>query len=669
MKRCPECRRDYSDETLNFCLDDGGALLDGPSSNVASGDAKTEILPSGLAGGDSPTIVQENPTRVIGGELTALHTSDTGFRLTPRAIVGAVILTGMIAYAAYWFLGRSDSTQVTLPQPKLTQLTFADGIEEYPAWSPDGSSVAYSGEVGGVRKIFLKQLATGDERQITHGTEDDIQAAFSSDGSTLLFVRAQKPLEKLQPVDVFGSFEGGDIWRVEISSGQETKIIDGAFNPTLSPDGKSIAYDASRSGPRRIWMCDASGHNPQQISTDVSEEVGHVRPRWSTDGKRIVFQNIERTKFNIRMVELDGRKMTWITNDLNNNLNPVWSSKNEYIYFSSDRGGGYNIWRVGVSGAGDPVGPPQQVTTGAGQDVELAISSDGKRLGFTVLKQNADLWRLPVSPVNGKPTGSPEQVISTTREDSRGSISPDGSTIAFNSDRSGDMNVWLFSLADRSTRQLTRGPGGDFQPTWSPDGKQVVFFSSRNGNADIWKFDIESGSLTQLTNDPATDINPFFSPDGKLIAYQSDRTGRTEIWLMNADGTGDHQLTRVGVRGHFMMWNKTSDGLLFRAVMANGWRVAEAPTGGGPMVEIPNVKGGGHLSFNPSRTMLLDVVSHKTMWSSPLGAGAGEPVSVFEFPDPDARIDYPVWSPDGKWVLFDRFRPEGGDIWMIENFE
>jgi hypothetical protein len=42
--------------------------------------------------------------------------------------------------------------------------------------------------------------------------------------------------------------------------------------------------------------------------------------------------------------------------------------------------------------------------------------------------------------------------------------------------------------------------------------------------------------------------------------------------------------------------------------------------------------------------------------------GSGAPEKVFEFPDPDLRIDYPVWSPDGRWVLFDRFRPQGGDI-------
>jgi len=60
----------------------------------------------------------------------------------------------------------------------------------------------------------------------------------------------------------------------------------------------------------------------------------------------------------------------------------------------------------------------------------------------------------------------------------------------------------------------------------------------------------------------------------------------------------------------------------------------------------------------------MDVVAHKTLWISPLHGG--EPEIAFEFGDPDVRIDYPVWSPDGRWLLFDRFRPQGGDIWVLE---
>jgi hypothetical protein len=75
------------------------------------------------------------------------------------------------------------------------------------------------------------------------------------------------------------------------------------------------------------------------------------------------------------------------------------------------------------------------------------------------------------------------------------------------------------------------------------------------------------------------------------------------------------------------------------------------------------VRGGSHMSFGPGETMVADAVDHRQLWVSPVAAAA---YPVFAFEDPDVRIDYPVWSPDGHWLLFDRLKPEGGDIWMIE---
>jgi len=63
----------------------------------------------------------------------------------------------------------------------------------------------------------------------------------------------------------------------------------------------------------------------------------------------------------------------------------------------------------------------------------------------------------------------------------------------------------------------------------------------------------------------------------------------------------------------------------------------------------------------------MDVVSHRVLWVSPVNGG--NPEKVYEFPDSDVRIDYPVWSPDRRWVMFDRFRPQGGDIWAMSGVE
>lgn len=73
------------------------------------------------------------------------------------------------------------------------------------------------------------------------------------------------------------------------------------------------------------------------------------------------------------------------------------------------------------------------------------------------------------------------------------------------------------------------------------------------------------------------------------------------------------------------------------------------------------------MSFSPDYSLIMDVVGHKILWVSPVAEG--KPTRVYEFPDGASRIDYPEWSPDGKFVLFDRFRPQGGEIWALENFE
>jgi Tol biopolymer transport system component len=296
--------------------------------------------------------------------------------------------------------------------------------------------------------------------------------------------------------------------------------------------------------------------------------------------------------------------------------------------------------------------------------VQLALSPDGTSLAFTTLQQNADLWRLPVSPETGVATGEPGSLTATTREDSRGSWSPDGARIAFNSDRGGEMNLWLHDIGTDVTTQLTRGAGGDYQPFWSPDGERIVFFSLRSGSSDIWEVDAAGGEPLRLTEGEGIEVNPCYSPDGTRIAYQSDRDGRLEVWVMGADGGDPRQLTRVGVRGHFLRWTDDGRYVVFRRPMAEGSETWLAPADGGPPVKMPGeIRGGSHMSFSPDRSRILDVSGHRTLWVSPVEGG--EIVKSFEFADPRARIDYPSWSPDGRWVLFDRFVPEGGDIWEI----
>jgi TolB protein len=413
-----------------------------------------------------------------------------------------------------------------------------------------------------------------------------------------------------------------------------------------------------------VWVADTRGRNPRQVTTDSSEAVVHTEPRWSPDGTRLVFRRIEKLKSDIAIVDPTTQTITRLTDDYVFDVYPTWSPDGRSVVFSSSRGGGVNLWRARL-GTRQRQGALEQLTTGAGDDVQAAVHPGGHRLAFAVRGVSADLWSLPVSPQTGRATGEPESVVGTTRVESRGSWSPDGRHLAFNSDRAGEMNIWVRDSAGRE-RRVTSGPGGDYQADWSPDGRMLVFFSARGGNTDIWRVRLSDTTLTRLTEDGALDINPAYAPDGKRIAFVSDRSGRFEVWVMNADGSEERQVASVGCWGHFLAWTADSRSIVFRGERERQIEIYRAAVATGELTTLPPVHSGGHMSFSPARSLIMDVSSHKVLRAHPVDGS--EAYQVYQFPDPDVRIDYPRWSPDGRSVVFDRTAPKGADLWTLEGF-
>ena len=594
--------------------------------------------------------------------------------LLPLVLAGLVLVAGVgILVARSGGVGRggtamSGGSVATGFARRLAQLTFSEGVEEWPAWAPDGVRLAYTAEVDGFRQLFVRDTRTGTERRVTTGTRDDIQPAWAPDGRRLAFARATADRGKLEPTDIYGWYQdGGDVWVLDVATGAETRVVENAFGPAWAPDGHSLSFDATWAGPRRIWVADTTGRNPRQVTSDSSEAVIHAQARWSPDGRRLVFRRQDKSSADVATAEPGTGAIVRLTADNMLDLDPTWSPDGRRIYLTSNRGGGLNLWRIPVGPDGRAAGPAEQVTTGAGDDVEAAVAPDGRRLVFAVRGINADLWRLPVSPATGQATGQPSALLTTSRVESRGAWSPDGRRVAFNSDRLGEMNIWVRELESGAERQVTTGAGGDYQPAWMPDGRELVFFSARGGNADIWRIAVAGGTPVRLTDDRSLDTNPFPSPDGRSIAFLSDRSGRLEVWVMGADGTGQRQLTSVGAGGHFLRWTADGTAITFRAETGGQIRTMRVSVADGALTQLPDVASGAHMSLSPSQDVIMDVRGHKTLWAYPL---AGRPATrVFEFSDPDVRIDYPTWSPDGRWVLFDRAAPLGGDLWTMEGLE
>jgi Tol biopolymer transport system component len=118
-------------------------------------------------------------------------------------------------------------------------------------------------------------------------------------------------------------------------------------------------------------------------------------------------------------------------------------------------------------------------------------------------------------------TIEPRKLMGTINEES--SWSPDGKTIAFDSIRSGKLNIYTWRIDKRELKRITTTEANDFTPEWSPDGKQIAFVSDRTGHNEIFAVDLNGGVPRQVTKDNSDAIHPHWSPDGQRIIYCSAR--------------------------------------------------------------------------------------------------------------------------------------------------
>ncbi|NNF07030.1 MAG: hypothetical protein HKN21_09740, partial [Candidatus Eisenbacteria bacterium] len=107
--------------------------------------------------------------------------------------------------------------------------------------------------------------------------------------------------------------------------------------------------------------------------------------------------------------------------------------------------------------------------------------------------------------------------------------------------------VSIPASADKDGQVLLSSIRLDRQPAFSPDGTKIIFSSNRSLNLDLWMFDRTTGELIQITDDEAQDWDPAFTPDGNGILWSSNRSGQLEIWKANVDGTNAEQVSNDGV--------------------------------------------------------------------------------------------------------------------------
>jgi Tol biopolymer transport system component/predicted Ser/Thr protein kinase len=390
-------------------------------------------------------------------------------------------------------------------------IAIPQGVAEAvgPSFSPDGRHLAYFSGVGLARYITVVDLGsdyrpTGTPRRVTQGRIwPDGGFCWTRDGKSLLYVQWGIPrlwrVEIMgdhppQPIEIAGlgairpttaarrdrlvfvkEQSDTDIYRFQVGRPVEPAITSSFQDdhPQFSPDGRRVVFSSQRSGEMEIWLADADGSSPSQLTHQPG--LGQGSPRWSPDGRRIAFDSQgEDGRWDIWTIDADGASPRRLTHDPGDENNPNWSRDGRFIYFSAipenAASAAFDIWRIPAEG-----GAEQRITKGGG--FYACESIDGKTLFF--LRRWGDPSPLLAQPVAGGPEREVAKCVLTF------AVGPAG---LYSMECSDTPQVSLFLRHPATGRgrllgKLDRVAFGDMAV--SPDGKTILYTRAVGEGTDL----------------------------------------------------------------------------------------------------------------------------------------------------------------------------------------
>jgi len=254
-------------------------------------------------------------------------------------------------------------------------------------------------------------------------------------------------------------------------------------------------------------------------------------------------------------------------------------------------------------------------------------------------------------------------------------LSHDGQWLAFDSDRSGNMDIYKMRIDGTDLQQLTRDPADEFRPSWSPDGSEISFHSWRSGNRDSYAVSADGGKERLIAGGPSHDFSGTWSPDGTQIAFESDRSGQIEIYVVPSTGGTPRQLTKGGGSlprwspdGKFIAYTITATntpGVPFQAPL----RVIPAEGGDARLIPVPPEIGQmvaiEAWSSDGKKLYFRVIAPNGERNIAEASVDGSEASTLVRFDDRDKRPFNPFFSTDGKTLYFTLGRHEA-DIWVMD---
>jgi Tol biopolymer transport system component len=575
------------------------------------------------------------------------------------------LLAGLIAiYAIRQFPGHP------VPAATVTPLTTTPGNEVQPSLSPDGNEVAFAYNDGHSpsNHIVLKSIGSEELIRLTSDSTNDVSPSWSPDGQNIAFLR-------------FVSDQSVRLMIIPSIGGAERELAKLQVDPTeseirvaWSPDGKWIATSEAEkpNSPMALVLISTLTGEKRRLIYQPATVDADLSPSFSPDGRYLAFaRHLGPHTADIYVLELPqegliAAEARRLTNSTRMNTSPFWTVDGQNIIFVGYLSHvGFQIWKIPAFRAADAI-----LLNEIGQDISsIALSPRTNRLVYARNMEDQNIWSIKLDSASPPPAHrravSQGQLIASTRQDLNPQYSPDGKYIAFQSDRSGDCEIWIAKSDGSSLRQMTRlhAEVSGFA-RWSPDGKYIVFHSRLNGFANLFVVNVETGDYRKLTTGTTNDTAPTWSHDGRWIYFESEREDGVQIWRIPAAGGPASRLTKTtgvvaleSVDGKLLYYSKVSEPGL--------WSM---PVEGGPESQVlPSLYGVDNFAVTKEGIYFV--------------RGAQNSEAVISFMSFSSRtiedlatVKLPVGrgltvSPDGNSILFTQFDRADSDLYLVDNFK
>jgi eukaryotic-like serine/threonine-protein kinase len=584
------------------------------------------------SGGITPTGTQP---------VVAVASASRWLKLAVSTVGLVIVVAGIVV------LARPRAETLTLGT--VTQITFEPGLQIEPAISPDGKLVAYAAGPMSAARIYVRQSGGRPVPLAADSGPPQRRPLWSPDGTRILFET------------------DADLFVMPALGGTPRRMANGACCAAWSPDGRQVAFVKStpeyREGPDSISVMPPDG-GPSRFVALVLDPHSLT---WSPDRRWLAFVSgnasfaVGTASFGnkgpsaIVLVPAVGGAPVSVTDNAALNVSPVWTPDSRHILFVSNRDGARDVYVVRLGNSGRPLGKPSRLTTGLNAH-SISLSADGTRLAYAVYTSHANVWAIPI-PTDGPVSVDRATQITTGNQTVEGmTVSPDERWLYFDSDRSGNADIYRIPLGGGEPQQLTTNPADDFGPNVSPDGRWVAFHSLRFGTRDIFVMPAEGGEAQRVTDDPGEERNAIWSPDGQSLSYELRGTGRRDgLYVISKDESGRWGSPRQ-VWSHPSQGRWSPDGRSLLATWTDGiWRI---PAAGGaaqrvayPVADTLRVD---NALWSPNgRTMYVRTADRRglaSFWALP--ATGGRPRLLVRFDNPAKPSYHTLWATDGRRFYF-----------------